>query len=500
MPRFNSISISGYHMQEAGATCDLELAFTIADGLDYVRAALSKGLDVDDFAGRLSFFFAIGMNFYMEVAKLRAARLLWATLMKKHFKPEKAASMMLRTHCQTSGASLTEQDPYNNIIRTTVEAMAAVMGGTQSLHTNSFDEALALPTDASARVARNTQLILMLETGIPQTVDPWGGSYFMEALTHALARKCIGIIEEVEEMGGMTKAIESGMPKLRIEEAAARRQARVDRGEDVIVGVNKFQLDEEPTIDLREVDNTAVREAQVARIHQIKKTRDAGKVQGALDALTRCAQSGEGNLLAHAVEAARARATVGEISLAMEKAWGRYRAEIRSISGVYGGQFKEDEAWRSMMEEVGRFAEEQGRRPRILVAKVGQDGHDRGAKVIATAFADLGFDVDVGTLFQTPDEIARQAVENDVHIVGVSTQSGGHKTLVPEIIRELAKLGAGDVIVIVGGIIPPGDYPFLRHAGVKAIFGPGTSVPKAARRILDLLREGASATETAVGA
>jgi methylmalonyl-CoA mutase len=500
MPRFNSISISGYHMQEAGATCDLELAFTIADGLDYVRAALSKGLDVDDFAGRLSFFFAIGMNFYMEVAKLRAARLLWATLMKKHFKPEKAASMMLRTHCQTSGASLTEQDPYNNIIRTTVEAMAAVMGGTQSLHTNSFDEALALPTDASARVARNTQLILQLETGIPQTVDPWGGSYFMEALTHALARKCIGIIEEVEEMGGMTKAIESGMPKLRIEEAAARRQARVDRGEDVIVGVNKFQLDEEPTIDLREVDNTAVREAQVARIHQIKKTRDAGKVQGALDALTRCAQSGEGNLLAHAVEATRARATVGEISLAMEKAWGRYRAEIRSISGVYGGQFKEDEAWRSMMEEVGRFAEEQGRRPRILVAKVGQDGHDRGAKVIATAFADLGFDVDVGTLFQTPDEIARQAVENDVHIVGVSTQSGGHKTLVPEIIRELAKLGAGDVIVIVGGIIPPGDYPFLRHAGVKAIFGPGTSVPKAARRILDLLREGASATETAVGA
>jgi methylmalonyl-CoA mutase len=500
MPRFNSISISGYHMQEAGATCDLELAFTIADGLDYVRAALSKGLDVDEFAGRLSFFFAIGMNFYMEVAKLRAARLLWATLVKKHFNPNKAASLMLRTHCQTSGASLTEQDPFNNVIRTTVEAMAAVMGGTQSLHTNSFDEALALPTDASARVARNTQLILQLETGIPHTVDPWGGSYFMESLTHALAQKCIGIIDEVEEMGGMTKAIESGMPKLRIEEAAARRQARVDRGEDVIVGVNKFQLDEEPTIDLREVDNTAVRESQVARIHEIKKRRDSAKVQSALDALTQCAQSGEGNLLERAVEAARARATIGEISQAMEKAWGRYRAEVRSISGVYGGQFKEDEAWKSMTQEVARFAEEQGRRPRILVAKVGQDGHDRGAKVIATAFADLGFDVDVGTLFQTPEEVARQAVENDVHIVGVSTQSGGHKTLVPEIIKELTKLGAGDVMVIVGGIIPPSDYPFLRNAGVKAIFGPGTSVPKAARRILDLLRESATATEAAVGA
>jgi len=501
MPKFNSISISGYHMQEAGATCDLELAFTIADGLDYVRAALSKGLDIDAFAGRLSFFFAIGMNFYMEVAKLRAARLLWATLMQKHFKPKKHGSLMLRTHCQTSGASLTEQDPYNNIIRTTVEAMASVFGGTQSLHTNSFDEAIALPTDASARIARNTQLILQLETGIPKVVDPWAGSYFMESLTHALAAKALGIIEEVERMGGMTKAIEAGMPKLRIEETSARRQARIDRGEDVIVGVNKFRLDEEPEIDVREIDNSAVREAQIARLKQIKAKRNAGQVDATLNALTRCAETGEGNLLALAVEAARARATVGEISSALEKVWGRYAAEIKSISGVYGGQFADDGEWAALRADVEAFAKQHGRRPRMLVAKVGQDGHDRGAKVIASAFADLGFDVDVGTLFQTPEEVARQAVENDVHVIGVSTQSGGHKTLVPQLIRELQKLGANDIVVTVGGIIPSRDYPFLEKAGVKAIFGPGTQIPKAARRVLDLIRESnAGDSEAAIGA
>ncbi len=501
MPKFNSISISGYHMQEAGATCDLELAFTIADGLEYVRAALGKGLDIDAFAGRLSFFFAIGMNFYMEVAKLRAARLLWATLVKKHFQPKRQESLMLRTHCQTSGASLTEQDPYNNIIRTTVEAMAAVFGGTQSLHTNSFDEAIALPTDASARVARNTQLVLQLETGIPRVVDPWGGSYFMESLTHALARKALGIVEEVEAMGGMTKAIEAGMPKLRIEEAAARRQARIDRGEDVVVGVNKFQLSEEPEIDVREIDNTAVREAQVARLKRIRETRDAGRVQAALEALTRAAETGQGNLLELSIAAARARATVGEVSGALEKIWGRYHAQIRSISGVYGGQYGDDAEWKTLREEVDRFAQQQGRRPRLLVAKIGQDGHDRGAKVIATAFADLGFDVDVGTLFQTPEEVARQAVENDVHVVGISTQSGGHKTLVPQLIAELARLGAGDIVVTVGGIIPARDYAFLERAGVKAIFGPGTPIPKAARRVLALVRQsGGAAADAAIGA
>ncbi|HZR81625.1 MAG TPA: methylmalonyl-CoA mutase [Candidatus Binatia bacterium] len=489
MPKFNSISISGYHMQEAGATCDQELAFTIADGLEYVRAALSKGLDVDAFAGRLSFFFAIGMSFYMEVAKLRAARLLWATMMKKHFSPKQQNSLMLRTHCQTSGASLTEQDPFNNIIRTTVEAMAAVMGGTQSLHTNSFDEALALPTDASARVARNTQLVLQLETGIPKVVDPWGGSYFMESLTHALAAKAIGLIDEVERMGGMTKAIEAGWPKLQIEESAARRQARVDRGEDVIVGVNKFRLPEEPEIDLREIDNTAVREAQIRRLEKIKATRDAARCRAALDALTAVAASGDtkANVLELAVEAARARATVGEISEALEKVWGRYRAEIRSITGVYGGQYHDDAQWSAIRRDVDAFARDHGRRPRMLVAKVGQDGHDRGAKVIATAFADLGFDVDVGTLFQTPEEVARQAVENDVHVVGVSTQSGGHKTLVPQLVAELRKLGAGEIVVTCGGIIPPKDYPALEKAGVKAIFGPGTNVPDAARKVLSLI-------------
>jgi methylmalonyl-CoA mutase len=498
MPKFNSISISGYHMQEAGATCDLELAFTIADGLEYVRAALSKGLDIDAFAPRLSFFFAIGMSFYMEVAKLRAARLLWATLMKKHFSPKKPTSLMLRTHCQTSGASLTAQDPFNNVIRTTIEAMAAVFGGTQSLHTNSFDEAIALPTDASARVARNTQLVLQLETGIPKVVDPWGGSYFMESLTHALARKALGIIEEVEAMGGMTKAIEAGMPKLRIEETAARRQARIDRGEDVIVGVNKFQLAEEPPIDIREIDNTAVREAQVARLTRIKQTRDAGRVRATLDALTAAAESGEGNLLELAVEAARARATVGEISSALEKVYGRYHAQIRTISGVYGAQYADDEEWRVLRTDVDRFAAEHGRRPRMLVAKIGQDGHDRGAKVIATAFADLGFDVDIGTLFQTPQEVARQAVENDVHVIGVSTQSGGHRTLVPELVRELERLGAREIVVTVGGIIPAQDHARLAEAGVKAIFGPGTKIPAAARKVLGLITEGGGAAADAV--
>ena len=501
MPRFNSISISGYHMQEAGATCDLELAFTIADGLEYVRAALSKGLDIDAFAGRLSFFFAIGMNFYMEVAKLRAARLLWATLVKQHFNPKQQASLMLRTHCQTSGASLTEQDPFNNVIRTTVEAMASVFGGTQSLHTNSFDEAIALPTDASARVARNTQLILQLETGIPQVVDPWAGSYFMESLTHALAGKALGIIDEVERMGGMTRAIEQGLPKMRIEETAARRQARVDRGVDVIVGVNKFQLDREPEIDVREIDNTAVRESQIARLAELKGRRDAGAVAATLSALTRSAESGEGNLLALAIEAARARATVGEISSALEQVWGRYAAQIHSISGVYGAQFTQDGEWKALQAEVAQFAAEHGRRPRMLVAKIGQDGHDRGAKVIATAFADLGFDVDVGTLFQTPEEVARQAIENDVHVVGVSTQSGGHKTLVPQLIEELHKQGANDVVVTVGGIIPARDYPFLEQAGVKAVFGPGTQIPKAARRVLELIRaSGAGDTDAAISA
>jgi len=500
MPKFNSISISGYHMQEAGATCDLELAFTIADGLEYVRAALSTGLDIDAFAGRLSFFFAIGMTFYMEVAKLRAARLLWATLVRKHFQPRQQTSLMLRTHCQTSGASLTEQDPFNNVIRTTVEAMAAVFGGTQSLHTNSFDEAIALPTDASARVARNTQLILQLETGIPQVVDPWGGSYFMEALTHALARKALGIVEEVEAIGGMTKAIESGMPKLRIEETSARRQARVDRGQDVIVGVNRFQLSAEPEIDIREIDNRAVREVQIARLERIRATRDGARTQAALDALTRAAGSGDGNLLALAVEAVRARASVGEISAALEKVWGRYHAEIRSISGVYGGQFADDAEWKALRAEVDEFARAHGRRPRLLVAKVGQDGHDRGAKVIATAFADLGFDVDVGTLFQTPEEVARQAVENDVHVVGISTQAGGHKTLVPQLVAELARLGAGDIVVTVGGVVPSRDYPFLEQAGVKAVFGPGTQIPKAARRVLRLIQQTAGAANAAVGA
>ena len=487
MPRFNSISISGYHMQEAGATCDLELAFTIADGLEYVRAALGKGLAIDDFAPRLSFFFAIGMNFFMEVAKLRAARLLWATLLKKHFSPTKAESMMLRTHCQTSGVSLTEQDPYNNVVRTAVEAMAATLGGTQSLHTNSFDEAIALPSDFAARIARNTQLILSNETGITRVVDPFGGSYFMESLTHALAQKALGVIDEVEEMGGMTRAVEAGMPKLRIEEAAARRQARVDRGLDVVVGVNKFQLESEEAVDVRYVDNTAVLSAQIARLTELKARRDATKVEQALAALTRSAESGQGNLLELSVAAARARATVGEISLALEKVFGRHQAEARTISGVFGGYYAEDPEWAALRERIESFARKHGRRPRILVAKMGQDGHDRGAKVIATAFADAGFDVDVGPLFQTPEEAAREAIENDVHAIGVSSQAAGHTTLVPALIAELAKQGAKDIAVVCGGVIPPGDYAGLEKARVSAIFGAGTMIVRASAKVLDVI-------------
>jgi methylmalonyl-CoA mutase len=491
MPRFNSISISGYHMQEAGATADLELAFTLADGLEYVRAALAKGLDIDAFAPRLSFFFAIGMNFFMEIAKLRAARLLWAMLMKQRFDPQKPESLMLRTHCQTSGVSLTEQDPFNNIVRTTVEAMSAVLGGTQSLHTNSFDEAVALPSDTAARVARNTQLILQHESAVTHVVDPWGGSYFMESLTHALAQKALGIIEEVEELGGMTRAVQSGMPKLRIEEAAARRQARIDRGLDVIVGVNKYQVEGEEPIDVRVVDNTAVRTAQLARLEKLKKERDASRVEAALAALGKGA-AGEDNLLALSIEAARARATVGEISLALEKVFGRHRAESQSVSGVYGGLYADDPAWKKLRADVAQFAEKHGRRPRLLVVKMGQDGHDRGAKVIATAFADAGFDVDVGPLFQTPAEAARQALENDVHVVGVSTQAAGHTTLVPALIAELKKAGAGDVLVVCGGVIPPRDYPMLEKAGVSAVFGPGTPIVEAARRVLELLEHRAT--------
>jgi methylmalonyl-CoA mutase len=487
MPKFNSISISGYHMQEAGATSDLELAFTIADGLEYVRAALSRGLGIDEFAPRLSFFFGIGMNFFMEVAKLRAARLLWATLMKRHFNPQKPASMMLRTHCQTSGVSLTEQDPLNNVVRTTIEALAAVLGGTQSLHTNSFDEAIALPSDFAARIARNTQLLIQHETGITRVVDPLGGSYFMESLTHALADKALALIEEVEALGGMTRAVEAGMPKLRIEEAAAKRQARVDRGMDVIVGVNRYALEEEASVDVRVVDNTKVRESQIARLQAVREQRDAKAVERALAALENAAKSGDGNLLGLSVDAARARATVGEISGALEKVFGRHQAESQTISGVYGRFYADDATWTELRARVARFEKERGRRPRILVAKMGQDGHDRGAKVIATAFADAGYDVDVGPLFQTPAEVARQAVENDVHAVGVSTQAAGHGTLVPALLAELRKLGRGKIAVICGGVIPQQDYPALEKAGVAAVFGPGTPIVLSAARVLDAI-------------
>jgi methylmalonyl-CoA mutase len=488
MPRFNSISISGYHMQEAGATADLELAFTIADGLEYVRYAVDRGLDVDRFAGRLSFFFAIGMNLFMEVAKLRAARLLWHRVMTR-FEPTKPQSLMLRTHCQTSGVSLTEQDPYNNVVRTTIEALAAVLGGTQSLHTNSFDEALGLPTDFSARIARNTQLIIAEESGVPNVVDPLAGSYYVEALTNDLAERAWSIIEEVEELGGMTKAVESGMPKLRIEEAAARRQARIDRGEEVIVGVNKYRPSDPEHVDVLDIDNTKVRQSQIDRLERVRAERDDAACTAALDAL-RDGARGDGNLLALCIDAARARATVGEMSQAMEDVFGRHKAEIRSISGVYGSAYDGDEGFAAITAEVEAFAQAEGRRPRMLVAKMGQDGHDRGAKVVGTAFADLGFDVDFGPLFETPEEVARAAVENDVHVVGVSSQAAGHKTLVPQLIQELRAAGGDDILVVCGGVIPPQDHAFLHDAGVVAVFGPGTNIPEAAGKILALLRDG----------
>ncbi len=486
MPKFNSISISGYHMQEAGATCVQELAFTIADGLDYVRAALARGLDIDAFAPRLSFFFCMGMNFFMEIAKLRAARLLWAKLMSR-FNPKNPASLQLRTHVQTSGVSLTEQDPYNNIIRTTIEALAAVLGGTQSLHTNSFDEALALPTPFSAQIARNTQLILAEEAGVTHVVDPLGGSYYVESLTQSVASAAMDLIDEVEKLGGMTKAVEQGLPKLRIEEAAARRQARLDRGEEVIVGVNKYKSAGSPPVQLLDIDNTRVREQQIARLAQVRAKRDQDRVRRSLEALTQAAGSGQGNLLALAVEASRARATVGEISDALEKVFTRHRATVRSVSGVYGGLYQGDDGFRRIQREVESFARAEGRRPRMLVVKLGQDGHDRGAKVIATAFADIGFDVDVGPLFQTPEEAARQAVENDVHVVGVSTQAAGHKTLVPALLAALRQEGGEDILVICGGVIPPQDYEFLMRAGVSAVYGPGTNIPLAAGEILKLI-------------
>jgi methylmalonyl-CoA mutase len=486
MPKFNSISISGYHMQEAGATAEQELAFTIADGKEYVRAALEGGLDVDEFAGRLSFFFAIGMNFFMEIAKLRAARLLWHRVMSE-FEPKKPQSLMLRTHCQTSGVSLTEQDPYNNVVRTAVEAMAAVLGGTQSLHTNAFDEALGLPTDFSARIARNTQLILAEETGITNVVDPLGGSYYIESLTNDLAEKAWALIEEVEALGGMTKAVESGMPKLKIEESAARRQARVDRGEEVVVGINKYVVENPEMVDVLSIDNTAVRESQIARLEKIRADRDDAKVAAALQALTDGAR-GDGNLLELAVAAARERATVGEISDAMEDVFGRHRAVIQSISGVYGAAYEGDEEYAAIQKEIAEFAAAEGRRPRMMVAKLGQDGHDRGAHIVATGFADLGFDVDVGSLFQTPAEAARDAVENDVHVIGISSQAAGHKTLIPQLIEELAAAGASDVVVVAGGVIPPQDYDFLKAKGVAAVFGPGSNIISMARQVLELIR------------
>ena len=485
MPKWNSISISGYHMQEAGATAEQELAFTIADGLEYVRSALARGLDVDKFAGRLSFFFAIGMDFFMEVAKLRAARVLWHRVMSQ-FEPKDPKSLMLRTHCQTSGVSLTALDPYNNVIRTTVEALAAVLGGTQSLHTNAFDEALGLPTDFSARIARNTQLVIQEETGVPHVIDPLGGSYYVEALTQELVDKAWALIEEVEELGGMTNAVASGMPKLRIEESAARRQARIDRGEEVVVGVNKYKLDNPEAVDVLDIDNAAVLAQQVAKLERIRAERDDAAVTAALTALTEGA-GGEGNLLALCIDAARARATVGEMSDAMEAVFGRHAAEVRTIQGFYGHAYEGDERFAAVTARIDAFAEANGRRPRMLVVKMGQDGHDRGAKVIATGFADLGFDVDVGVLFQTPAEAAADAVDNDVHLIGVSSQAAGHKTLVPQLLAELEARGAGDIKVVVGGVIPPQDFDQLRAAGVSAIFPPGTNIVDAATEVLDLL-------------
>ena len=488
MPKFNSISISGYHMQEAGANQALELALTLADGKEYVKTALAKGLDVDEFAGRLSFFWAVGMNFYLEVAKMRAARLLWWKIMNE-FKPKNAKSLMLRTHCQTSGWSLTEQDPYNNVVRTTIEAMAAVFGGTQSLHTNALDEAIALPTEFSARIARNTQLIIQEETHITSVVDPWAGSYMMEKLTQDMADKAWAIIEEVDAMGGMIKAVDSGWAKLKIEASAAEKQARIDSGRDVIVGVNKYKLGTEDAIETLDIDNVMVRDIQVQRLQQVRASRDAAAVQVALDALTHCAETSEGNLLDLSIKAVRLRATVGEVSDALEKVWGRHRADTHQVTGVYAAAYDSAEGWDKLKGEISAFADEQGRRPRVMIAKLGQDGHDRGAKVVATAFADLGFDVDMGPLFQTADECARQAIENDVHAVGVSTLAAGHKTLVPAIIASLKAQGAGDIIVFVGGVIPRQDYAMLYEAGVKGIYGPGTPIPASAKDVLEQIRK-----------
>ena len=487
MPKFNSISISGYHMQEAGANQALELAFTLADGKEYVKTAIAKGLDVDGFAGRLSFFWAIGMNFYLEVAKMRAARLLWCRIMKE-FNAKSPKSLMLRTHCQTSGWSLTEQDPYNNVVRTTIEAMAAVFGGTQSLHTNSFDEAIALPTEFSSRIARNTQLIIQEETHIPNVIDPWAGSYMMEKLTQDMADAAWKIIEEVDAMGGMTKAVDSGWAKLKIEAAAAEKQARIDSGKDVIVGVNKYKLKTEDAIETRDIDNVAVRDGQITRLKAIKAKRDGVAVQVALDALTAAAESNSGNLLDLSIQAVRLRATVGEVSDALEKVYGRHRADTQKVTGVYAAAYDSAEGWETLKSEINAFAEAQGRRPRVMISKLGQDGHDRGAKVVATAFADLGFDVDMGPLFQTPEECARQAIENDVHAVGVSTLAAGHKTLVPAIIAELQRQGADDIIVFVGGVIPRQDYEMLYEAGVKGIYGPGTPIPASAKDVLEQIK------------
>jgi len=486
MPKFNSISISGYHMQEAGATADIELAYTLADGLEYLRTGVNSGLNIDDFAPRLSFFWAVGMNYFMEVAKMRAARMLWAKIVSQ-FNPKNPKSLALRTHCQTSGWSLTEQDPYNNVGRTCIEALAAALGHTQSLHTNALDEAIALPTDFSARIARNTQIYLQEETNICRSVDPWAGSYYVETLTNEIAHKAWKLIEEVESLGGMAKAIESGIPKMRIEEAAARTQAKIDSGAQTIVGTNKYRLEKEDPLEILEVDNTAVREAQIRRLAELKKSRNEAEVQRALEAITHAAETGEGNLLELAVDAASKRATLGEISYACEKIAGRYKAVIRTISGVYSSEYKSDSDFEEAKKMASEFAAKAGRQPRIMIAKMGQDGHDRGAKVVSTGYADLGFDVDLGPLFQTPAEAARQAVENDVHVLGVSSLAAGHKTLIPQVIDELRKLGREDILVIAGGVIPAQDYQFLYDAGVAAIFGPGTSVAKAAKQILGIL-------------
>jgi len=486
MPKFNSISISGYHMQEAGATNDIEMGYTLADGLEYIRTGIKAGIDIDAFAPRLSFFWGIGMNYFMEIAKMRAARVLWAKIVNQ-FNPKNPKSLALRTHSQTSGWSLTEQDPFNNVARTCIEAMGAALGHTQSLHTNALDEAIALPTDFSARIARNTQIYLQEETGICNVIDPWGGSYYVEKLTAELMNKAWGHIEEIESLGGMAKAIESGIPKMRIEEAAARKQARIDSGAEAIIGVNKYRLAKEDALDILDIDNSAVREAQIARLKKLRENRDNDKVKQILDAITKCAETGEGNLLELSVEAAKARASLGEISYAIEKVTGRHNAVIRTISGVYSGEFKDKDVISEVRALTDEFEKKEGRRPRILVAKMGQDGHDRGAKVVATAYADLGFDVDMGPLFQTPAETARQAVENDVHVVGASSLAAGHKTLIPALIEELKKLGREDIMVVAGGVIPPQDYDALYKAGVSFVFGPGTVIPEAAKKMIEAL-------------